>query len=103
MDDLLDDVKRNLVLEHDADDSLILIYITAAVDYAESYQHLPEGFYTGRPMPPTTRLAVILLASHFYESRDGSTGGFFGDNVPAGQAAMQTADRLLRLNREWKV
>ena len=27
-------------------------------------------------MPPTTEQAVIMLSSHFYESRDGSTGGF---------------------------
>ena len=30
-------------------------------------------------MPATPEQAVIMLASHFYESRDGSTGGFFAD------------------------
>ena len=45
MDELLDKVKANLILDHDVDDSLILHYITAATAYAESYQHIPEGFY----------------------------------------------------------
>ena len=81
MDELLTKVKANLILEHTADDALIQSYITAAVSYAESYQHIPEGTYQNAPMPPTTEQAVIMLASHFYESRDGSTGGFFADNI----------------------
>ena len=55
------------------------------------------------PMPPTTEQAVIMLASHFYESRDGSTGGFFADNVQAGQQVFNTVNLLLRLDRNWKV
>ena len=101
--ELLDRVKQNLILEHSEDDDLIEAYIVAAVTYAESYQHLPEGTYRKRPMPPTTAQAVIMLASHFYESRDGSTGGFFGDNVQAGQQVWNTVNLLLRLDREWKV
>lgn len=54
-------------------------------------------------MPPTTEQAVIMLSSHFYESRDGSTGGFFADNVQAGQQVWHTVNLLLRLDREWKV
>ena len=45
MDELLTKVKQNLILEHTADDALLKSYITAAVSYAESYQHIPEGFY----------------------------------------------------------
>lgn len=82
---LLEKVKKNLILEHDADDSLLQTYITAAVAYAESFQHLEEGYYSNHDLPATTEQAVIMLVSHFYESRDGSTGGFFGDNVQAGQ------------------
>ncbi len=103
MDELLDKVKANLILDYDVDDSLILHYITAATAYAESYQHIPEGFYSSNPMPPTTEQAVIMLSSHFYESRDGSTGGFFADNVPAAQQVWNTVNLLLRLDREWKV
>ena len=103
MDELLTKVKANLILDHAADDALIQSYITAAVSYAESYQHIPEGPYQNAPMPPTTEQAVIMLASHFYESRDGSTGGFFADNVQAGQQVWSTVNLLLRLDREWKV
>jgi len=100
---LLEKVKANLILQHSADDALLLGYITAAVSYAESYQHLSKGKYKNRCMPPTTEQAVIMLCSHFYESRDGSTGGFFGDSVQAGQQVWNTVNMLLRLDRDWKV
>ena len=100
---LLEKVKKNLILEHDADDSLLQTYITAAVAYAESFQHLEEGYYSNHDLPATTEQAVIMLVSHFYESRDGSTGGFFGDNVQAGQQVWNMVNLLLRLDRNWKV
>jgi len=103
MTELLAKVKDNLILEHDADDTLLQGFIRAAICYAESYQHLAEGYYTESPMPPTTEQAVIMLSSHFYESRDGSTGGFFADNVQAGQQVWNTVNLLLRLDRNWKV
>ena len=101
--ELLAKVKQNLILQHNEDDLLIQNYITAAVAYAESYQHIPAGYYTENTMPATTEQAVIMLVSHFYESRDGSTGGFFADNVQAGQQIWNTVNLLLRLDREWKV
>lgn len=100
---LIEKVKANLILEHDEDDELLQLFITAAVSYAESYQHIPENFYTDNPMPPTTEQAVIMLSSHFYESRDGSTGDFFADNVGAGQQVWNTVNLLLRLDWDWKV
>jgi len=100
---LLEKVKANLILEQSADDELLQLYITAATSYAESYQHLPEGTYAENTMPPTTEQAIIMLSSHFYESRDGSTGGFFADNVQAGQQVWHTVNLLLRLDRDWKV
>jgi uncharacterized phage protein (predicted DNA packaging) len=103
MDKLLEKVKANLILEHSEDDALLKMYIDAAVSYAESYQHIPEGSYSSGGMPPTTQQAVIMLASHFYESRDGSTGGFFADNVQAGEQVFKTVNLLLRLDREWMV
>lgn len=103
MDELLQKVKQNLILSHTADDELLKGYITAAVSYAESYQHIEAGYYTDHAMPPTTEQAVIMLSSHFYESRDGSTGGFFADNVQAGQQVWNTVNLLLRLDRRWQV
>ena len=103
MEELLTKVKQNLILDHAVDDVLIQSYITAAVSYAESFQHIPAGTYTENPMPPTTEQAVIMLASHFYESRDGSTGGFFADSVQAGKQVWETVNNLLRIDRDWKV
>ena len=102
MEALLDKVKANLILEHNADDALLTGYVDAAISYAESYQHLTAGTYEAAPMPPTTEQAVIMLASHFYESRDGSTGGFFADSVQAGQQVWNTVNLLLRLDRNYR-
>ena len=101
MTTLLTKVKANVILEHDTDDELLQRLIDAAVSYAESYQHLTAGTYEAAAMPATTEQAVIMLASHFYESRDGSTGGFFADNVQAGQQVWNTVNTLLRLDRMW--
>lgn len=69
IDELLPKVKANLILEHNQDDNLLEGYIKAAVSYAESYQHLSEGYYAESSMLPTTEQAVIMLSGHFYESR----------------------------------
>ena len=101
--ELLERVKKNLILQHTEDDALLQCYISAAVAYAEGYQHMTEGYYAETQMPPTTEQAVVMLSSHFYESRDGSTGGFFADNVNAGQQVWNTVNLLLRLDRDWRV
>ena len=96
MSTLLEKVKANLILDHSEDDELLQRLIDAAVAYAESYQHLTTGTYEAAAMPATTEQAVIMLASHFYESRDGSTGGFFADNVQAGQQTWAVVNTLVR-------
>ena len=45
---------------------------------------------------------IIMLASHFYESRDGSTAGFWGDNVQAGKQVWDTCNMLFRMEKSWK-
>jgi len=99
--ELLPKVKANLILEHGADDDLLKGFIRAAVYYAESYQHLPREHYRTKPLPPTTEQAIIMLSSHFYESRDGSTAGFFGDNTNAAKQVWDTVNMLLRLDRNY--
>ena len=103
MEGLLAKVKQNLILDHDVDDELLELFIAAAITYAESYQHIPAGTYSEKAMPATTEQAVIMLSSHFYESRDGSTGGFFADNPQAAMQIWNTVNLLLRLDRDWKV
>ena len=100
---LLEKVKANLIVSHNEDDALIQTYITSATSYAEEFQHLDNGYYNDHEMSPTTEQAVIMLSSHFYESRDGSTGGFFEDNIQASEQVWNTVNLLLRLNKEWKL
>ena len=101
--DLLPKVKQNLIVEHTADDALITGYISAAVSYAEGYQHLKSGYYETNAMSAHTEQGVIMLASHFYESRDGGTGGFFSGTSGAVEQVWTAINLLLRLDREWKV
>ncbi len=101
--DLLAQVKQNLIITFNDDDSLIISLISAAISYAEGYQHLDEGYYETHEMSDRTKQAVIMLTSHFYESRDGSTGGFFADSTSASDQTYKAVNRLLMLDREWKV
>lgn len=101
--ELLKKVKENLIITFNDDDSLILGFIDAAISYAESYQHITEGTYNVMPMSSTTAQAIIMLASHFYESRDGSTGGFFANSTDASEQVWKTVNLLLRIDRKWKV
>ena len=43
--DFIARVKQNLIISFDDDDELIESFITAAINYAESYQHHEEGYY----------------------------------------------------------
>ena len=97
---LLPKVKANLILPHDEDDELLRGFIRAALGYAESYQK--RKYKRGR-LPSTTEQAVIMLSSHFYESRDGSTGGFFSDNIGAAKQVWGTVNRLLAMEKRWEV
>ena len=98
--ELLPRVKANLIIQHDEDDALLLGFIAAALDYAESYQKIKYG---RKKLPPTTELAIVLLSSHLYESRDGSTGGFFSNYVGSVANVWQTVNRLLAMEKRWDV
>lgn len=100
---LLEKVKANLILTHDEDDVLLEGLLAAAIDYAEGYQQLEPDFYSTNSMSPATIQGIIMLTSHFYESRDGSTGGFFNDTVSASDQVWKTVHILLRMGKEWKV
>ena len=102
---LMRKIKQNLILSHNEDDELILRHAITGINYAESYQHLPDGYYSNKEhqMPATTEQAIIMLASHLYESRDGSTAGFFNDNIMASRQVWDTVHSLLRLDRVWGV
>ena len=99
--DLLEKVKANLIVQHSQDDELLKTYITAATSYATSYQKKPENYYNENQMNSTTEQAITMLASYFYESRDGSTAGLFADSVQAGRQVWDTVNTLLRFDRKW--
>jgi hypothetical protein len=101
--ELLPKVKENLILTHDEDDGLLLRLIASAINYAESYQLVAAGYYAENPAPAATEQAVVMLASNWYESRDGSTAGFFADSVQASHQVWNTVNTLLRLDRLWGV
>lgn len=101
--ELLGLVKANLVLEHDEDDALLVVLIEAATSYATSYQHLPADYYQHHDMSGSTRQGIIMLATHFYESRDGATAGLWADKPDAARAVWGAVNNLLRLDREWKI
>lgn len=103
VENLLEKVKKNLIISHNEDDDLIIEYIKAAICYAESYQKLGIGYYLEHLMLPSTEQAIVMLSSHFYESRDGSTGGFFADNVNAASQVWNTVNVLLRLDKNWQI
>ena len=100
--DLLARLKDNLIVTHDADDKLLKGFLSAAVSYAENRQKKPDGYYSENKMLAVTEQAVIMLASHFYESRDGSTGGFFADRKDAAEQVWNAVNNLLQLDKEWK-
>jgi uncharacterized phage protein (predicted DNA packaging) len=103
-DALLPELKQNLILDHDEDDELLKRYIEHAVAYAETYQKKPNGAYSNiDDMPLTTRQAVVMLATYYYESRDGATGGFFAVSVRAGEHVWEVINPMLRLERDWQV
>ncbi len=103
LEELLIKVKENLILTHEVDDEMLKRLIATSISYAESYQHLEKDYYINNEITPTTEQAIIMLSSHFYESRDGSTGGFFADSVNASKQVWDTVNRLLQLDRDWKV
>ena len=93
MNELLTKVKQNLILEHSADDELISGFITAAVSYAESYQHLLENYYSENAMSPTTEQAVIMLSSHYYP-HSSSSQHFFGFALGICKLCLTTINNL---------
>lgn len=99
-EELLKALKDNLVVEHDADDLLLLRCLSSAISYAEGYQKKGPDYYNDHPMTESTKQAVLVLASFFYESRDGSTAGFFSDSPEAAKQVWETVKLLLQGDRD---
>ena len=71
----LDELKTHLRIQHDEEDEYIAGLIaqaqTAAEDYCRvSFEPTPDGEGDVPEVPQPVRLAVILMASFYYENRD---------------------------------
>ena len=71
----IDELKTHLRIQHDEEDEYIALLIMQAQEAAENYcrvQFEPEPDDQGnRPVvPEPVRLAVMLMASFYYENRD---------------------------------
>ena len=65
----LDELKAHLRVLTDDEDTLLTSLLTQAQTAAEDYC---RAAWTAEEAPETVRLAVLLMASHFYEYRDSS-------------------------------
>lgn len=101
--ELISLVKQNLGIDFTDDDELIEHYVLAALSYATAFQHMPEDFYEKNPPTERTRQAIVMLATHYYESRDGGAAGFFSPRPENVANIREAVDRLLRLDRTWTI
>jgi len=99
-EELLHPLKENLVVEHDADDPLMLRCLSSAISYAEGYQKKGPDHYQKSSDDRKHEAGVIVLASFFYESRDGSTAGFFSDSPDAAKQVWETVKLLLQGDKD---
>lgn len=102
-EELVELVKKNLILTHNEDDALIAHVVGADTSYAASFQHQPPNHYEAHGMSGATRQAIIMLATHFYESRDGSTAGFWNTQPHATSGVWLAVHNLLRLDKNWQI
>ena len=78
MTDLLPKVKQNLIIEHTADDALLQSFINRCRFLCGKLSAYRRGIlFRNTRCRPTTEQVLSCLASHFYESRDGSTAASF--------------------------
>lgn len=63
----VDEVKEHLRIQHDEEDVLIEKLIAQAQAAAEDYCRVQ---FPDEEVPGPVRLAVMLMASHYYENRD---------------------------------
>ena len=72
----VDEVKTHLRIQHDEEDDYIESLVKQAQATAEEYcrvsfeSEVLDPALEPAPIPETVRLAVLLMASHYYENRD---------------------------------
>ncbi len=74
----VDELKTHLRIQHDEEDEYLITLIQQSQTAAENYCRVTwpetvtdeEGHETELPVPEPVRLAVMLMASFYYENRD---------------------------------
>ncbi|QLQ19214.1 MAG: phage gp6-like head-tail connector protein [Exiguobacterium profundum] len=70
----LPDLKAHLNLDHNLDDALLSLKLDAAEEYVANIIGVP--FLDDLlPVPATIRQAILMLAAHWYESREAALPG----------------------------
>lgn len=88
----LDEIKRQLYVEHDEDDVLFAGYMVAATDYLSSI----GVDMTADPLPPSIRQAELLLVGHWFRHREATSDAGRGTaSVPF------SVDALIAPHRRW--
>lgn len=77
----LDDIKRHLRVDDDAEDSILAVYKEAAEDYVRTFLDLEGGGLPGEYDSPVTALpgsikaALLLTIGDLYDNRSGAVVG----------------------------
>ena len=71
----VDELQTHLRIQHDEEDGYIALLIMQAQGAAENYCRVsfepePDGDGSVPPVPEPVRLAIMLMASFYYENRD---------------------------------
>jgi uncharacterized phage protein (predicted DNA packaging) len=75
----LEEAKKHLAMDHDEDDELIAIYVSAASNAVLNYitarvdQEPDSSSSVDWPIPPVVKAATLLLIGDFYKNRESKT------------------------------
>ncbi len=76
----IEELREQCRIEHEYDDGPLLIYAAAAREAAENYlgrqlhdDKVPEEDATGMVITAAIKLAILLMAGHWYEHREDSS------------------------------
>jgi len=76
--------------------------VRSAVAYAEKYQKAEPDSYQKDGITENEERAIIMLATHYYESPDGGAGGLFSTET-SGKATWNVVHRLLYFDRRLRI
>ena len=82
----LDELKAHLRIQTEDEDALLQSLLAQAQAAAEDYCR--ADFHSMDDPPETVRLAVLLMASHFYEYRDSSDRSAYSTMIRAFHALL---------------